>query len=131
MIEDKHIVYAVGFMAIVFGIFMFFYSGGQPQPLFKGAPNDTFFNGINDLSMVPETLLDESIYPHPYQEHHYHEYVAPVEHGHVFTPHRYPAVSGGNMSAIMHHGWSAVMKPGKSNPAWIECPPSELRGYSI
>jgi hypothetical protein len=40
----------------------------------------------------------------------------------VPTPHRYPAVSGGNITSVMHHGWSSLNEP-KCNE-WFRNPPS-------
>jgi hypothetical protein len=40
----------------------------------------------------------------------------------IVTPHRYPAIPGGNISTVMHKGWSAL---GDSAPddTWFRNPP--------
>lgn len=40
------------------------------------------------------------------------------------TPHRYPAVPGGNISTIIHKGWSAMSQDAPSDNAWFNDPPS-------
>jgi hypothetical protein len=39
----------------------------------------------------------------------------------VPTQHRYPAVSGGNITAVMHHGWSSLTEPDCN--LWFRNPP--------
>ena len=39
----------------------------------------------------------------------------------VSLPHRYPAVSGANITAVMHHGWSALSEPTCNE--WFRNPP--------
>lgn len=45
----------------------------------------------------------------------------------VYLPVRYPHVSGQNLSAVMHHGWSSMMKaaPAKA-AAWFDNPPQDV-----
>lgn len=44
----------------------------------------------------------------------------------VNSPHRYPNVTGGNFSALIHHGLSALNKRAPSDDKWIECPPANV-----
>jgi hypothetical protein len=41
----------------------------------------------------------------------------------VKTPHRYPAVPGGNISTVMHHGWSVFNDRAPANNDWFMNPP--------
>jgi hypothetical protein len=41
-------------------------------------------------------------------------------------PHRYPNVSGGNITALIHRGWSPMRKRAPHDSKWIECPPAEV-----
>lgn len=43
-----------------------------------------------------------------------------------YTPHRYPSVSGGNITALIHHGLSPLRKRAPSDAKWIECPPANV-----
>jgi hypothetical protein len=45
----------------------------------------------------------------------------PEQGGTVKTPHRYPAIPGGNISTVMHKGWSALEEP--TCNAWFRNPP--------
>lgn len=44
--------------------------------------------------------------------------------GVVMTPHRYPSVPGGNISTIIHKGWSAMSQDAPSGNSWFQDPPS-------
>jgi hypothetical protein len=44
----------------------------------------------------------------------------------IWTQHRYPAVSGGNVSTLIHHGMSALRRPAPQDSDWIERPPAEV-----
>lgn len=44
----------------------------------------------------------------------------------VYTPHRYPNVSGSNITALVHHGFTPLRKRAPSDSKWIECPPAEV-----
>jgi hypothetical protein len=39
------------------------------------------------------------------------------------TPHRYPAIPGGNISTIMHKGWSAMTNSAPADGDWFRNPP--------
>lgn len=44
--------------------------------------------------------------------------------GFVTTPHRYPCVPGGNISTVMHKGWSAMTDWAPAGNDWFMNPPS-------
>jgi hypothetical protein len=44
----------------------------------------------------------------------------------IYMPHRYPNVSGGNITALIHHGMEPLRKRAPSDSKWIECPPAEV-----
>jgi hypothetical protein len=39
------------------------------------------------------------------------------------SKHRYPAIPGGNLSTVMHQGWSQAMKNAPAGKDWFETPP--------
>ena len=41
----------------------------------------------------------------------------------VITPHRYPVVTGGNISTVMHYGWSNMAQSAPANDDWRLNPP--------
>ena len=46
--------------------------------------------------------------------------------GYVYTRHRYPRAVGGEISAVIHHGFSTMRVPsGTPDEQWIVAPPSE------
>ena len=53
--------------------------------------------------------------------------VGPDQHlnGYVYTPHRYPARTGQEVSALVHHGHATVFLPHARDVDWITGPPSE------
>jgi hypothetical protein len=47
--------------------------------------------------------------------------------GYIYTPHRYPRQVGGEITAIIHRGFSAAGVPSDTPDAqWIVAPPSEV-----
>jgi hypothetical protein len=44
-----------------------------------------------------------------------------------FTPHRYPNVTGGGFSTIIHYGMSQLRLPAPQDRMWIERPPAEVQ----
>jgi hypothetical protein len=47
--------------------------------------------------------------------------------GYVYTKHRYPRGVGGELSAVIHHGFSPMRVPsGTPDEQWITAPPSEV-----
>ena len=45
--------------------------------------------------------------------------------GVVTTPHRYPSVPGGNLTAVMHHGWACLTERTPAGNGWFLYPPAE------
>lgn len=41
----------------------------------------------------------------------------------VFTPHRYPQNSGGNITALFHQGFSGMANPAPQDADWMRQPP--------
>jgi len=53
----------------------------------------------------------------------------PADHhaGYVYTKHRYPRATGGEITAVIHHGFSPMRVPsGTPDAQWIVAPPSEV-----
>lgn len=44
----------------------------------------------------------------------------------VNLPHRYPTVTGGNITSLIHHGLEPLRKRAPRDSRWIECPPAEV-----
>lgn len=46
--------------------------------------------------------------------------------GYVYTPHRYPRVCGGEITAAIHRGFSSMRVPNVADVQWLIAPPSEV-----
>jgi hypothetical protein len=62
------------------------------------------------------------------EQHTGHEWHTPSydRGGEITLPHRYPRVCGANMTAVMHHGFSALNRPNAQDNDWVNFPPSEV-----
>lgn len=51
----------------------------------------------------------------------------PAEHhaGYVYTRHRYPRTTGGEITSAIHHGFSSMRVPNVQDVQWLISPPSE------
>lgn len=47
-------------------------------------------------------------------------------HGYVYTPHRYPRACGGEITAVIHRGFSTMRVPDVQDVQWLIAPPSEV-----
>jgi hypothetical protein len=41
----------------------------------------------------------------------------------IISKHRYPALPGGNMSTVMHKGWSSMIHDAPADNDWFQTPP--------
>lgn len=44
----------------------------------------------------------------------------------VYTKHRYPTVTGGNISTLIHRGYSAVRRKPQMDAGWFMQPPGDV-----
>jgi hypothetical protein len=56
-------------------------------------------------------------------DHYFHPGYVTEGQQQIFTPHRYPAVSGGNITALIHQGFSGMSQPAPQDADWFEEPP--------
>ena len=99
---------AVGFLAVA-GAYAWQSlrpTGGFNQPPKQPHPDD-------DLSR-----LTDSAAPHCHPEQHHQ--------GYVYTPHRYPRATGGEITAAIHGGFSSMRVPKGPDVQWLIAPPSEV-----
>lgn len=47
--------------------------------------------------------------------------------GVIYSRHRYPEITGGNVSTLIHHGYDQLRVPAPRDRMWIECPPGEVQ----
>jgi hypothetical protein len=112
------------------GFFVAYFNGGGKVPRYEALPED-MYEAVNHMVLVPVTAGDQCP-DHPYQGG-YHEYKQPPWDcaKNVITPHRYPSVSGGNISMILHRGWDSMMRPGPAAADWYDSPPPDSDGFSL
>jgi len=79
--------------------------GSVKIPAFQGAPAWPPFT-------PPPGVPDPSV-------HHVGPY------GLVYTPHRYPAACGNDISVLIHRGYQTMALPAESDMTWLSSPPSE------
>lgn len=53
--------------------------------------------------------------------------LGPEQHvgGVTFTPHRYPAACGSDLTAAIHHGMTVMSLPAEGDMLWLSNPPGE------
>ena len=99
---------ALGFLAVA-GVYAWQQlrpTGGFNQPPKQVPPDD-------DIAR-----LTDSAAPHCHPEQHHA--------GYVYSPHRYPRATGGEITALIHRGYSTMRVPGATpDVQWIIAPPSE------
>ena len=59
-----------------------------------------------------------------YQDH----LCPPSEHynGYTYTPHRFPRQVGGEITTLIHRGYSSMRVPSSQDVQWLIAPPSEV-----
>jgi len=71
-----------------------------------------------------DTDLDRLTDPHP--DHPL--FCQPEAHhaGYTYTPHRYPRMTGGEITALIHRGFSPMRVPNVADVQWLIASPSEV-----
>lgn len=86
----------------------------------KGQPRYESGTGVNvatGLSVVDQ--LDTG-------NHYFHPAYCVPGQTQIFTPHRYPSVSGGNISTLIHQGMDALRRQAPQDADWFERPPGDV-----
>jgi uncharacterized membrane protein YagU involved in acid resistance len=82
---------------------------GFNQPPRQPQPDD-------DLARMTDPHPDHPLFCQP-EDHHA---------GYTYTPHRYPRVTGGEITALIHRGFSPMRVPRSADVQWLIAPPSEV-----
>ena len=99
---------AVG-LAVLLWLTMQHPTGYFNQPPAQPAPDD-------DLSRLVDPHPDHPLFCQPQDFHA----------GYVYTPHRYPRTAGGEITALIHKGFSPMRVPNVQDVQWLIAPPSEV-----
>jgi hypothetical protein len=59
-------------------------------------------------------------------DHYFHVNHCVPGQGQVFTPHRYPHISGANITALIHGGFDSMRKAAPQDDDWRTRPPGEV-----
>jgi hypothetical protein len=59
-------------------------------------------------------------------DHYFHPNYCVAGQTQIWTAHRYPAVSGGNVSTLIHRGMDALSQPAPQDDDWRVRPPAEV-----
>lgn len=84
-------------------------TGGFPQPPYQPQPEDDLHAMLNPHPDHPVVCGRD--------DHHA---------GYTYTPHRYPRVTGGEITAVIHRGFSTMRVPDSADVQWLIAPPSEV-----
>jgi hypothetical protein len=82
---------------------------GFNQPPEQAAPDD-------DLARMTDPHPDHPLFCQP-EDHHA---------GYTYTRHRYPRTTGGEITALIHRGFSPMRVPMSDDVQWLIAPPSEV-----
>jgi hypothetical protein len=107
---------AVGVTVLaVIGYIAYDQTQSKGQPLYDASPVTAGFS-----------VLDTAIDRLDTGDHYFHpSYCVPGQ-TQIFTPHRYPAVSGGNISTIFHHGMDRLSRKAPQDDDWLKHSPAEV-----
>jgi hypothetical protein len=90
------------------------------QPRYQGIPGATgFVTGLNVVDTVIKSL-DTG-------EHYFHPIHCVPGQTQIFTQHKYPTVSGGNISTLIHQGYDRLKVPAPQDDDWRTAPPAEVQ----
>lgn len=89
-------------------------------------PDNTGGFGAPAAQPEADTDLEEAMDHSP--DGHNGRLCLPSEHhaGYTYTPHRYPRTTGGEITALIHRGFSPMRVPNVSDVQWLIAPPSEV-----
>lgn len=109
--KDECGVIAIG--ALVVGLCLYYAYLQQEQPIEppdKQIAGATFNETIDSMTasefFTPENVISGQVV--------------------VYTKHRYPTVTGGNISTLIHRGFSAVRRKPQMDAGWFMQPPGDV-----
>jgi hypothetical protein len=119
-IHIRGALFIVAVIALMVAVWAYINGGGQKtqnrfevlDPLFES------YQGLNALVNIPGDLVGDQSTGHEWRQP---DWDCKKN---VLTPHRYPSVSGGNISTVIHEGWSSLMRPAPQDADWQDMPPS-------
>jgi hypothetical protein len=89
------------------------------QPRYSSSAGQGLTTGLDVIDKAVDSLDTGDHYFHPV-------FCVPGQ-TQIFTKHKYPEVSGGNISTLIHQGMDALRKPAPQDNDWITRPPAEVQ----
>lgn len=85
----------------------------------------TFYQGLSQA--IPALTAASTYQADQGHQHTNHEWTCPDYdcRGQITLPHRYPCVPGQNITALIHNGYDALMKPAMKDAWWLMSPPAD------
>jgi hypothetical protein len=87
-------------------------TNGQTQPRYEG---EAVMAGLSGAMSVFDHLNEG--------DHYFHPGYCVDNQTQVFIPHRYPTISGGNITALIHNGFDAMRRQAPQDADWMNSPP--------
>jgi hypothetical protein len=72
------------------------------------------------------SVMDTAIDALDTGDHYFHPAFCAPGQTQIFIPHKYPAVSGGNISTLIHQGMDALRRDAPQDDDWLKRPPGEV-----
>lgn len=116
--EKDMAILAIG---VAFSIVFFYMAHGESdtgQPRYEGDSDTGATTGFNVIDTYIDRLDTGDHYFPP-------AYCVPGQ-TQIFTAHRYPSVSGGSISTLIHQGFDALRRPAPQDDDWRTQPPGEV-----
>jgi len=108
------ILVGAGFVALL--AYIAYDQSDTPTPRYESATGIT--TGFNVIDTAIDALDTGDHYFHP-------AYCVPGQ-TQIFTPHKYPTVSGGNITTLIHQGMDRLSQPAPQDDDWRIRPPAEV-----
>lgn len=123
------VLVGAGILAVSYGTWKAMYSTGHPETNANGeAPvRESVAVGVNAapnmLGIGPNGFTDETRLLHFFHPDHHLVNDTGIEY--VNLKHRYPTVTGTNISTLIHRGYSPLMVPSQRDYDWLVDPPAD------
>jgi hypothetical protein len=117
--RDLGLIAVGAFFVLVIAYIGYDQSEKTGQPRFSSSLNQSVTTGFN--------VIDKAFDHLDTGDHYFHPVFCVPGQTQIFTQHKYPEVTGGNISTLIHQGMSALSKPAPQDNDWITRPPGEVQ----
>jgi hypothetical protein len=114
----------LGLITVGVGLVLLIAYVGNDQTRKTGQPR---FQSSTQSVATGFNVIDTAVDKLDTGDHYFHPVFCVPGQTQIFTRHKYPEVSGGNISTLIHQGMSALCKPAPQDNDWITRPPAEVQ----